>query len=366
MLIDLKKHRTVIAIGDLHGDMLALHQSLELSGCVRGLERVRECAETCPRGESKQVREESHCPNFEKHVSWVGGSTCVVFLGDIVDNRRSQDQDRMGVCGREDTQTRMLEILADLRKKAQRQGGNIVIVLGNHDIGNLCRFGGISCKKYAPRLSRRGHLRWPTCEEGDEDAFTAEHRRQMYTLYEPFGFHTMALVHHNHQPHAILCHGGLNCDPFIQNNRFTSIKTAQNTAHSFGIVGSNVQSVNLPVQRMLKASQDIDHGKRSASDKHQIDIKFVLDHTAQMPYWCRPMYLRKPEQLIEYFNCNTLVVGHTITDTREPICTRQQGGGHLCRIDVGASRAFDFGVNAYGGVRLKMKNGHLDLKILKR
>lgn len=83
----------IVAIGDIHGDMTALQSCLMLGGIV------------------------------DSNGAWRAGHTMVVSTGDIL--------------GRGDDDWRCLKYLRSLKDEARAVGGDVSLVLGNHEIRNL-------------------------------------------------------------------------------------------------------------------------------------------------------------------------------------------------------------------------------------
>src|SRR5947208_13226999 len=84
---------TLVAIGDIHGDLDALDRSLRAAGL------------TDPRGR------------------WIGGPTVLVQTGDVMD----RGPEVRGV----------LDRLMTLETEAAAAGGRVVVLLGNHEVMNL-------------------------------------------------------------------------------------------------------------------------------------------------------------------------------------------------------------------------------------
>jgi len=83
----------IVAIGDVHGDVDALSGCLKLSGII------------------------------DDNESWIGGTTHLVQLGDILD--------------RGDTERNCIDLLFRLRQEARLAGGQVHILLGNHEVMNV-------------------------------------------------------------------------------------------------------------------------------------------------------------------------------------------------------------------------------------
>ncbi|XP_076948062.1 shewanella-like protein phosphatase 2 [Bidens hawaiensis] len=83
----------LIAIGDLHGDLLKSKQSLRLAGLI------------------------------DSNDSWSGGSSTLVQVGDVLD-RGGQE-------------LKILYFLEKLKRQAVKSGGNVITMNGNHEIMNV-------------------------------------------------------------------------------------------------------------------------------------------------------------------------------------------------------------------------------------
>lgn len=82
--------RRVVAIGDIHGDIRALRQALQIAGA------------TDARGE------------------WIGGPLTIVQMGDLI--------------GRSDDEREVLDYIFDIQRKAARAGGTVHALIGNHEV----------------------------------------------------------------------------------------------------------------------------------------------------------------------------------------------------------------------------------------
>lgn len=93
VLGNLPKQERIIAIGDLHGDINAIVKLLIKAGVI------------------------------DNDYNWIGGTTKIVQVGDIMDR------------GREDIRTLLL--LLSINKRAREKGGGIYFIVGNHEMLNL-------------------------------------------------------------------------------------------------------------------------------------------------------------------------------------------------------------------------------------
>ena len=92
----------VIAIGDLHGDYISTIKSLRI------------------------------CKLINKSNSWIGGNTIVVQMGDILD-RGGRDTS----FGDEDSEIKIINLFNKLKKQAIKQKGDVICLIGNHELMNF-------------------------------------------------------------------------------------------------------------------------------------------------------------------------------------------------------------------------------------
>jgi len=91
----------IIVIGDIHGDWAALKSALTVAGVT----------------------------NY--HNDWIGGDTHVVQVGDLVDRAVR------GGSGDERSENRIISHLLSLKAMAQLAGGDVHLLLGNHELMNV-------------------------------------------------------------------------------------------------------------------------------------------------------------------------------------------------------------------------------------
>ena len=110
----------LIAIGDLHGDYIATIKSLKLAGLM--------------------PMKTSYCDDPEA-IPWIGYDTFIVQLGDQIDRCRPTEWYR-DVCADNDTykdegsDLKIMRLLDNLHIEAQKMGGAVLSILGNHEIMN--------------------------------------------------------------------------------------------------------------------------------------------------------------------------------------------------------------------------------------
>lgn len=102
----------IIVLGDIHGDWLALKSSLKLAGVTN------------------------------HYNEWIGGQTHVVQVGDMVDrsSRIGQSQTHAGngiESNDEKSEKKILHHLLNLKAQARKAGGDVHMLLGNHELMNV-------------------------------------------------------------------------------------------------------------------------------------------------------------------------------------------------------------------------------------
>ena len=90
--LELPAPKRVVAIGDLHGDLNATRAALRAAGAV------------------------------DDHDKWIGGDLAIVQTGDVLD--------------RGDDESKILELLERLAVDAHASGGQVIRLLGNHELMN--------------------------------------------------------------------------------------------------------------------------------------------------------------------------------------------------------------------------------------
>ena len=154
-MIDLDNHGQAYMVGDVHGDPFAFYRALLLTGCVDVPHSRLADSAKCHRGTSLK--------GPKGGCRWTGGTAVVVFLGDLLDNNRFKVE-ATGRCAHEGSQFEILDALLSLKRQAVRVGGDVVWVLGNHDVWNVS-LGNRACGRYAPQQQRRqGHGSYRTCD----------------------------------------------------------------------------------------------------------------------------------------------------------------------------------------------------------
>jgi hypothetical protein len=132
----------VIVIGDVHGDLDALINSLLIAKVIKLPNQNN--SENINNNGLPEYKERSHKRMFEffHSIEWIGGSTFVVQLGDQIDRTRPIDWDENDVAigdtvKDEGSSLHIFFLMWYLNQIAKENGGRVLSVLGNHELMNI-------------------------------------------------------------------------------------------------------------------------------------------------------------------------------------------------------------------------------------
>lgn len=110
----------IFVVGDLHGDyQVLIHILVDLCSC---------CEIT------KIYDDVENSYNNREFLSWLPDSkSVVVFCGDLIHRKRFNDH----ILDDECSDVYIIETILRLKEEAIKQGGNIILILGNHEIMNI-------------------------------------------------------------------------------------------------------------------------------------------------------------------------------------------------------------------------------------
>ena len=298
----------IIAIGDVHGDIKLVIDSLEISNII-----IR----TNDKNNSISVNLDGKTYYYE----WIGKNAVVVQVGDQNDSCRSKNGSCDHVIKDTADDIKILNLYTNLNMLAKKDGGAVYSLIGNHEImnaeGNFSYTSNVnvdifknymdpySGKKFSNALEARTHAFKP----GNEYAKFMGCTRQSVLIIGDFMF----------------IHAGIEKE-FLQNFRGRH----------------NLHKLNKIVRNWLLNTL-------SNVDKNNHDMSKLLDEASYSPFWTRIMGNLPPhlpynsKECQEYlapvlssYKIKGLVVGHTPQETG----INSTCGDKLFRVDVGASKAF--------------------------
>lgn len=298
----------IIAIGDVHGDMKLIIDSLEISNIIKKTNNDRDII---------SVKLDGKTYNYE----WIGKKTVVVQVGDQNDSCRSKNGSCDHVIKDTADDIKILNFYTNLNMLAKKDGGAVYSLIGNHEIMNV--EGNFSYtsnenkeifknymdpytgQKFSNALEARSHA----FKQGNEYANFIGCTRQSVLIIGDFMF----------------IHAGVEKE-FLQNFRGRH----------------NLYKLNKLVRNWLLNTL-------SKVDENNYQMNKLLDEASYSPFWTRIMGNLPPHlsyksnecqqylaPILNSYKIKGLVIGHT----PQEIGINSTCDDKLFRIDVGASKAF--------------------------
>eukprot|EP00039_Didymoeca_costata_P029452 m.24727 g.24727 ORF g.24727 m.24727 type:complete len:442 (+) comp7636_c0_seq2:170-1495(+) len=292
--------RRVVAIGDLHGDFKAAVKSLQIAGVIE---------EDIPDMMTKDIMHKERANislseeeldglfNFDE-IEWTGGDTILVQVGDILDRGGGE--------------IRIMALLHSLRFKAREAGGDVQLLLGNHEIMNM---EGQAWRYVSPEAKVEANLyrqfEGQTASETNEDDYNRD------TMYLP-GYPMNAWISKNkcilQVDDTLFVHAGVSSEfikPFIGYDKMHAYDAA-NKIISLYLQGRNDEASSFVPPKKYVYFEDL--------------------------YWTRiyggpAVDCKDLKEVLKYTNARRMVVGHT--PQRKGINTKCDD--RIWRIDVGMS-----------------------------
>jgi hypothetical protein len=284
----------IYAVGDIHGDYnILIHILVDL-------------AKVCTLNENKLQW-------IPKNNSWI------VFCGDLVDRMRYFGDEPSKVVDSENSDILILNTLMNLNESSSIHGGKVVILVGNHELLNFHhKF------KYVP------------------EEHVTEERMKAFTPGSQFA---KRLAEHCYVSarinNYVFAHGGF-CPEAFENEVFQT--------------GDVITKLNKAFRNFLKYTED--KLAESIPDEDKIIIKILTDgiygvNSNASPLNCRSFGNTEPDRCVETLNTKIfkylfpkevtnpiMIIAHT-PQFMEGLNINSICSGHIWRLDVGMSRAFD-------------------------
>lgn len=356
--IHLQHHEQVILSGDIHGDLFAfltILGSKELANCITFERTSRLWAQAAKCHQSDDIKLREGVPLGEealKNIAWKGGTSVVVFLGDVLDNNRIQPE-TYGRCAMSGTQFQILDIMVDLKKQARKRGGDVIWVLGNHDVWNAQTSG--NCRRYNAHRQTCTNTKLCTKNTDAYDVCSGQHGYSQQHVENVKAYmrkmEAVALVRIEHTSNqgyttsVLGLHGGMTHIGKLQ----TVLTRANIDELRAGETQDNIRRIN----QLFVAALGIDKKRNINKDaENAIAYPYTVQY---LPTWCRPSVQDNSDDLRLFFGTAKMVKAHDLQGqancnvggkTTAPSHRRGDGplfqDGELCRIDVGMSRAFEY------------------------
>ena len=304
------KVRRLIAMGDLHGDLSITLQALRLA---------------------KVIPDTIFPYNVDK-ISWCGGDTWVIQLGDQIDRCRPDNwkknciEDFNDVVEDEGNNMMIIQLWQKLDAMAKPHGGRVLGMIGNHELMNIDR-----------------DFRYVSPQEFLEFVPPNERNKKYTDDGYPYGYY--------HRLKVFERGGNIAKHYAIQKKSITVIgkNLFVHGGLSHGLMGKySIHEINQVVQKWLL--------KQGSEKEDKVFDEIFRDDDDMSPFWCR-LYseddgygentekgynellriINSRNQLIE--PVSRVVVAHT-PQFMEDKYMNSLYGERLWRIDVGMSRAF--------------------------
>ncbi len=302
----------IIAIGDLHGDLEATIKALKLGGVI-----------------SKSIPNNTRDIN---KINWMGGKKVVVQLGDQIDRVRPNElindlcpENDSELVHDEGSDLKIMLLFSKLAGQAQKTGGAVYSILGNHELMNV-----------------DGDFRYVSPKEFREFGnYFKEKRSEDKSL--PYGFHSRK---------AAFCPGG-SIAKHLASNRY-SVLVVGSWLFVHGGISKTCASRYL-LKDINKSVKNWLNGDKSYKNKSYINSIYHCDDDENSPFWSRVfsdlhewndgVSTNDFNDTIKILNRNnkTNIKGMVVGHSPQFMYDKPLNGAcdnRLWRVDVGMSRAF--------------------------
>jgi len=217
---------------------------------------------------------------INEKLEWIGGKTYLVMIGDLVDGKARIDN------WNGDSDLKVIHFLGKLLKQSKRKGGDVIILLGNHEFMNIRGYSGSNgIKQMGGELNRLKYF------------------NSQFRLFAMKCFLAVNIGG------WIFCHAGI--VPEIS-KKYT------------------IPKLNAMLQKFLSNQMNIQEDSNffniiSGDNGILTTREFGTDNIN-----CKRLFAT-----LENLNANYMVVGHTVQNKVNQVCNKK-----LWRVDVGLSRAF--------------------------
>ena len=312
----------IYLIGDLHGDYQCMIHSL--------VDLCKVCAVSKIFNDS-----EFSMPNRE-YLEWEkGNNSIIIFCGDIIHRKRFEDH----VLDDECSDVFMLNTMIRLKKEAKQNGGDIILIAGNHEIMNIL--------------------------DPDNDSYTSKKNiisnKKFFTdnkLVNEYVSNSYVWIKINN---ILITHGGL-CSDYLRylddNNIFDEKIYSEPEELMMGGNKLTGEKIIEYINDKYKSFFINFSSEKIYSDTVAYDLFVRYDLTKKNRlnmFWCREwgysgVDCEKFKQLLSKVGCSKMIIAHCpqfiSPDYPKMInfeCIDNESDGYnIARIDLGMSRCFDY------------------------
>jgi hypothetical protein len=293
----------IYVIGDIHGDyQVFLHCLVDLCCCC-----------TITRVDNDEVNNY----NNREYLSWLKGcNSIIVFCGDIIHRKRFSDITLDDEC----SDVYLLETLFRLMEEARENGGDIIYILGNHEIMNIL-------DPYEESYTSKLNL--------ERNKIFFEDKKKINQLIE----NSYAWIKIND---TLIAHGGL-CSNYL--DILKEIKVSDNDI---------VRYVNENFRRYFLNFDNKKINKKDISFNLFIEFDIVNKKKHNL-FWCREwgynnIDCEQFKKILERIKCKKMIIAHCpqfLSSSKPKMinfeCLNELNNDYnLARVDLGMSRAFEY------------------------
>ncbi len=327
------KDNCIYMIGDLHGDyQCMIHCLVDL-------------CETC---EIKRIYDDKEYETSDReYLEWVkDNNSIIVFCGDIIHRKRFQDH----VLDDECSDIFMLKTLFRLKSEAKKNGGDIIIVAGNHEIISIL---------YPNDNTYTSHKNLEINKKHFTDVtFINEYIKNSY-----------AWIKINN---ILITHGGL-CSDYLryldEENVFKNMKggnNLKNKIRNYNMIGGEKVKDGDEIVGFInkKYKNFFTNYDKSKIEKDQTSFNLfvkvdMINKTKDNMFWCREwgysgIDCDKFKEILEKVGCEKMIIAHCPQfispdfpkminfECIESNSDKSSPDYNIARIDLGMSRCFDY------------------------
>jgi hypothetical protein len=322
------QNKNIYVIGDIHGDyQVFIHCLVDL---------CKSCTVT------KLFKDTENKYDNREFISW--NNKCndvVIFCGDIIHRKRFPDH----VLDDECSDVFMLETLLRLKEEAIKNKGNIIIILGNHEIMNILQ----PCdKSYTSDMNIKKNIEY------------FENKENINKLIS----NSYAWIKIND---ALIAHGGL-CsnyldylkDNYIEKNGDELIEFINKNFRRYFINFDYKKYDNKDISYFLFIDYDFNNKK-----KHNL-------------FWCREwgydtINCDEFKNILDKIKCNKMIIAHCpqfLSPCKPKMinfeCFNKESKDYnLARVDLGMSRSFEYNIDDDKFINYLKNNFNRKMSILK-
>lgn len=316
----------IYVIGDIHGDyQVFVHCLVDLCCC---------CTVT------KVYDDVENNYTNREYLSWIEGcNSIIVFCGDIIHRKRFSDITLDDEC----SDVYLLETLFRLMKEARKNGGDIIYILGNHEIMNIL--------------------------DPDEESYTSELNLKKNKIFFEDKKKINKLIENSYAwiriNDTLIAHGGL-CSNYL--DILKDIKVSDNDI---------VRYVNENFKRYFL---NFDNKKINKDDiSFNLFIEFdIVDKKKHNLFWCREWGYNNVDcvqfkKILDKIKCKKMIIAHCpqfLSSSKPKMinfeCLNESDNDYnLARVDLGMSRAFEYNGNNKKFIEYIKNNFNRKMAVLK-